>query len=64
MMRKEFSCHLIKRRMLFALGSKHKAFLLRRTAAHRSSSLRLISGRRADLRHHIGRNQMRNNWLS
>jgi hypothetical protein len=26
MMQKEFSCHLIGGRMLFALGSKHNAF--------------------------------------
>jgi hypothetical protein len=33
MMREEFSCHLIGRHRLFTLGSKHKAFLLRGTAA-------------------------------
>jgi hypothetical protein len=50
--------------MLFALGSKYKAFLLWRTAAQRSSSCNLIDGRRVDLRHRARPNQIRNNWLS
>jgi hypothetical protein len=50
--------------MLFALGSKHKMFLLWRTAAQRSSGCKLIGGRRADLHHHAGPNQMRTSRVS
>jgi hypothetical protein len=50
MMREEYNCHLIRGCKLFTLGSKHKAFLLRGTAAQRSSGCKLIGGRRADLR--------------
>jgi hypothetical protein len=64
MMRKEFSCHLIGRRMLFALGSKHKVFLLWRTVAQTSSGCKLVGGRRADLRRRAGPDQMRNSRLS
>jgi hypothetical protein len=61
---KEFSCHLIGGRRLFALGSKHKAFLLWRTAAQRSSDCKLIGDRRVDLHRCAGPDQVRNNWLS
>jgi hypothetical protein len=50
--------------MLFALGSKHKAFLLQRTAAQRSSDYKLIGSRRADLHRRAGPDQIRNNWFS
>jgi hypothetical protein len=60
---KEFSCHLIRRHRLFVLGSKHKALLLLRTAAQRSSGCKLIGGRRADLRRRAGPEQIRNNRL-
>jgi hypothetical protein len=50
MMWKEFSCHLIGWRMLFALANKHKVFLLRMTAAQRSSNCKLIGDKREDLR--------------
>jgi hypothetical protein len=63
MMREEFGCHLIGRRKLFALGSKHKAFLLSGTAAQRSSGCKLIGGRRADLRCRSGPDQIRSSRL-
>jgi hypothetical protein len=63
MMREEFSCHLIGRRGLFVLGSKHKTFLLRGTAAQRSSDYKLISGRRANLRHHARPDRIRSSRL-
>jgi hypothetical protein len=63
MMREEYSCHLIRGRMLFTLGSKHKVFLLRGTAAQRSSSCKLIGGRRADLRCCVGPNRIRSSRL-
>jgi hypothetical protein len=54
--------------MLFALGSKHKAFLLRGTTAQRSSGCKLIDGRRADLHCHARPNRIRSNqhrgWCS
>jgi hypothetical protein len=37
MMWKEFNCHLIGGCMLFALGNKHKVFLLQMTVAQRSA---------------------------
>jgi hypothetical protein len=64
MMWKEFSCHLIGGRRLFALGNKRKAFLLRMTTAQRSGSCKLIGGRREDLRHHARPDQIRNSRLS
>jgi hypothetical protein len=63
MMREEYSCHLIGGRMLFALETKHKMFLLRGTAAQRSSSCKLISSRRADLRCRARPDQIRSSWL-
>jgi hypothetical protein len=63
MMREEYSCHLIGGRRLFALGSKHKMFLLRGTAAQRSSGCKLIGGRRADLRCRAKPDRIRSNWL-
>jgi hypothetical protein len=50
--------------MLFALGNKHKAFLLQITAAQMSGGCQLIGGRREDLHHHTGPDQIRNSWLS
>jgi hypothetical protein len=64
MMLKEFSCHLIRGRMLFALGNKHKAFLLRLIVAQRSGSCKLIGGRRVDLLRHAGPDQIRNSRLN
>jgi hypothetical protein len=63
MMREEFSCHLIGRRRLFALGTKHKMFLLRGTVAQRSSGYKLIGGKRVDLHHRAGPSQIRINQL-
>jgi hypothetical protein len=63
MMQEEFSYHLIVRHRLFALGSKHKAFLLRRTAAQMSSGRKLIGGRRVDLRRHAGPDRIRSSRL-
>jgi hypothetical protein len=53
-MREEFSCHLIGRCRLFALGRKHKMLLLQGTAAQRSNDCKLIDSRRVDLRRHAG----------
>jgi hypothetical protein len=64
MMWKEFSCHLIGGRRLFALGNKHKTFLLWLTAAQRSGSCKLANDRRVDLLRHAGPDQVRNSRLS
>jgi hypothetical protein len=58
---KEFSCHLIGGRILFVLGNEHKAFLLRMTAAQRSSGRKLISGKREELCRHTRPDKIRNN---
>jgi hypothetical protein len=63
MMREEYSCHLIRGRRLFALGSKHKAFLPLGTTAQRSSGCKLIGGRRADLRCRAGPDWIRSSRL-
>jgi hypothetical protein len=63
MMQEEFSCHLIRRSRLFVLGSKHKAFLLRGTAAQRRSSCKLIGSGRVDLRRHAGPDRIRSSRL-
>jgi hypothetical protein len=63
MMQEEFSCHLIRRCRLFPLGSKHKMFLLRGTAAERSSGCKLIGGRKVDLCRHAGPDQIRSSRL-
>jgi hypothetical protein len=58
-----YNCHPIGGRRLFALGSKHKAFLLRGIAAQRSSGCKLIGGRRVDLRCRAGPDQIRSSRL-
>jgi hypothetical protein len=63
MMQEEFSCHLIRRCRLFALGSKHKTFLLRGTTAQRSSGCKLIGDRRADLRRYARLDRIRSSRL-
>jgi hypothetical protein len=61
---KEFSCHLIRGRMLFALRNEHKVFTLRLTAAQRSGGCKLINVRRVDSLRHAGPDQIRNSWLN
>jgi hypothetical protein len=61
--RKEFSYHLIRRSSCLAFGRKHDAFLFL-TAAQGSSGNRLIGGRRADQRCHVGSDRVGGDRLS
>jgi hypothetical protein len=61
MMWKEFNCHLIGGRKLFALRNEHKAWL---TAAQRSGGCKLISVRSVDSLCHARPDQIGSSSLS